>query len=201
MRELFTLWTASDFGVSRTGVSIINTVLVVVLTICFFTDLRYSKIYNKVTFPAMAAGILLNGIFGGVTGASWALLGWAVGMGIQWIPFMMGFAKAGDVKLLAAVGALKGWAFCGFGFLYGAAVFGFILIPWLAWRGELGGVRDNLKAYFSTAAITQSIPDAPEPTVQKKYVPWAIGLCLGFFIALGFEIITGRVTSVNFTPQ
>ena len=60
----------------------------------------------------------------------WALMGWAVGMGIQWVPFMLGFAKAGDVKLLAAVGALKGSAFCIFGFLYGAIAFACFCRGW-----------------------------------------------------------------------
>src|SRR5215216_2105413 len=101
----------------------INAVLVFVLVTCFVTDWRHGKILNKVTFPAMFAGLLLNWTFSignhrDNAGLFWALLGWAVGMGIQWVPFMLGFAKAGDVKLLAAVGALKGWAFCLCGFLY-----------------------------------------------------------------------------------
>jgi prepilin peptidase CpaA len=199
MKELFTFWSGTEVGIASQGMLVINSVLVLVLVVCFYTDLRFNKIYNKVSFPAMAAGLILNGAFGGLTGFLWALLGWAVGMGIQWVPYMMGFAKAGDVKLLAAVGALKGWAFCTFGFLYGAAVFGLILVPWLARRGELGGVRDNLKGYLATAAITQSIPDAPTPTVTKRYVPWAIGLSIGFFIALGFELLTGRASWINFT--
>jgi prepilin peptidase CpaA len=100
-----------------------------------------------------------------------------------------GFAKAGDVKLLAAVGALKGWAFCLFGFLYGAAAFGFILVPWLARRGELKSVQQNIKGYFAAAAITQSVPDAPTPTVTRRYVPWGLGLVIGFVIALVLERI------------
>ena len=105
------------------------------LVTCAYTDTRYSKIYNKFTFPTMFAGIALNGAFGGGQALLWALFGWAVGMGIQWVPFMLGLAKAGDVKLLAAVGALKGAWFCAFGFLYGAAAFGIIILPWLAMRG------------------------------------------------------------------
>ncbi|HEX8463146.1 MAG TPA: hypothetical protein VF627_00885, partial [Abditibacterium sp.] len=109
-----------------------------------------------------------------------------------WIPFMLGLAKAGDVKLLAAVGALKGWAFCTFGFLYGAVAFGLISLPWLLRRGELRGVGRNLKSYAQIALVTQSAPDAPRPTVTKKFVPWGVGLSLGFFFALGLEIFFNK---------
>ena len=117
-------------------------------------------------------------------------MGWAVGMGIQWVPFMMGFAKAGDVKLLAAVGALKGWAFCAFGFLYGAIAFS-LLLPWLAKKGELRGVVQNIKTYAQVAVTTQSAPEAPQPTV-KRHLPWGPGLVVGFFIALLMELFLGK---------
>lgn len=171
-------------------VATINVVLSVFLIICFVTDWQRGKILNVVTFPAMLAGILMNSAFGGGTGFVWALIGWAVGMGIQWVPFMLGFAKAGDVKLLAAVGALKGWAFCFFGFFYGAIAFA-LLLPFLAKKGELRGVLQNLKGYAQVAMMTQSAPDAPEPTV-KRHLPWGPGLVVGFFIALLLELFIGK---------
>ena len=192
MEKLFSFWTNAEAGVSHTGVMLINTLLVAFLLTCAYTDTRWSKIYNKFTFPTMLLGIVLNGVFGGPQAALWALFGWVIGMAIQWVPFMLGLAKAGDVKLLAAVGALKGAWFCGFGFLYGAAAFGLIIVPWLAMRGELGGVKDNIKGYIGTAVLTQQAPDAPTPTVTRKYVPWGLGLSLGFLIALIVEQVLGR---------
>ncbi|HEX8834219.1 MAG TPA: A24 family peptidase [Abditibacteriaceae bacterium] len=192
MSKFFSFWTNLEAGVSSLGVGIIDALLILVLVICAYTDTTRSKILNIVTFPTMLAGLILNGAFGGIQGLGWAFIGWCVGMAIQWIPFMLGFAKAGDVKLLAAVGAMKGWAFCTFGFLYGAAAFGVILLPWLAMRGELGMVGNNLKGYFAAAAITQSVPDAPTPTVTKRFVPWGMGLVIGFLIALVMERVTGR---------
>ncbi|MBV9470740.1 MAG: prepilin peptidase, partial [Abitibacteriaceae bacterium] len=193
MGYYFSKFTGAEAAhLSPSAVLIINGVLIALLLTSAITDTRQGKILNVVTFPAMLAGLLLNGIFGSTTGFVWALIGWCVGMAIQWVPFMLGFAKAGDVKLLAAVGALKGWAFCLFGFLYGAAAFGFLLLPWLARRGELGMVGQNIRNYFTTAAITQAVPNTPAPTVTKRFVPWGVGLAIGFFIALGLEIALGR---------
>ncbi len=194
---------ADAAGVGSTGMLVIDIALIAVLLICAFTDARQSKIFNVVTFPAMLAGLVLNGGLGAMAGAGasglvWALLGWAVGRAIHWVPWMLGFAKAGDVKFLAAVGALKGWAFCVFGFLYGAAAFGILILPWLAWRGELRGVGRNIGQYFQMGLLTRSAPDAPAPTVTKKFVPWGVGLAVGFFIALIIEWSVGRPVWVQF---
>ncbi len=189
---LFQQFSSAQNGLSAPGVWTCNLVLVLFLLLCAYTDGTRGKIYNKTTFPAMLAGLLLHTLFGGVNSLGWSSLGLAVGFGIQFVPWRLGLAKAGDVKLLMGVGALKGWAFCCFGFLYGAVAFGLISLPWLLKRGELKTVGQNLKGYAQIAMMTQSAPDAPTPTVTKKFVPWGVGLSLGFFVALALEIWLGK---------
>lgn len=198
MNYLFSKWTSHEIGIPSAGILLIDIILVAALLYCAYTDHTRGKIYNKITFPLMALGLILNGVFGGWQGLGWAFMGWCVGMGIQWVPYMLGFAKAGDVKLLAAVGAMKGWAFCSFGFLYGAAAFGLLWLPKLARGGELKLVGNNLKGYFAAAAVTQQVPDAPEPVV-KRYAPWGVGLVIGFLIALILERVTGRPNWMQFS--
>lgn len=190
----FGTFSGAAAGISPLGIWLLNAVLVAVLITCAYTDGTRGKIFNKVTFPAMGLGLLLNGIFGGVTGLGWSLLGLGLGLAMQWVPWMLGLAKAGDVKLLMAVGALKGWAFCAFGFLYGAAAFGILSLPWLLRRGELKGVGRNIKNYAVLAAMSAGVaaPDTPTPTVTKKFVPWGVGLCAGFAVALIVEVWLGR---------
>lgn len=192
MSAYFSNWSAAEFGIGALGILLTDIIVVALCLACGYTDFKYSRIPNKFVFPAWLAGFALNFAWGGVPGLLWSLLGWAAGMAIQWIPYQLRFAKAGDVKLLAAMGALKGWAFCSFGFLYGAAAYFFILVPWLWKRGELQPAMQNIGRYFHLGALTQSVPDAPTPTVEKKYMPWAVGLVVGFLIALVLECLTGR---------
>ncbi|MEO6909225.1 MAG: A24 family peptidase [Abditibacteriaceae bacterium] len=198
MDFFFTHFSGQSIGLPPIGNTLINIALVLLIVICAITDAKEHKIYNKVTFPVMLAGILLNAAFAGWHGLIWGLLGWLVGMAIQWVPFMLGFAKAGDVKLLAAVGALKGWFFCTFGFLFGAIAFGVLMIPWLARDNKLKSVGNNIKNYIELTSLTQKKQDMPQPSVEKVYMPWGVGLAIGFFIALVLEIIFGQAFWIHF---
>ncbi|WP_274363982.1 A24 family peptidase [Paenibacillus thermotolerans] len=83
-------------------------VLIAVLIICVGTDLHRRKIYNAVTFPALALALTLHFWFGGWSGLGASLAGFAAGIGLLLIPYFMGGMGAGDVKLLSVIGALKG---------------------------------------------------------------------------------------------
>ena len=71
-------------------------------------DLRTRKIPNVLTFGTALAAVLLHGLTGGLSGAGMALAGWVVGLALFLPMFALGGMGAGDVKLLAAVGACVG---------------------------------------------------------------------------------------------
>ncbi|WP_123043083.1 A24 family peptidase [Cohnella candidum] len=88
-----------------------NAVLLSAAAICVATDLKNRKIYNAVIFPSLAAALLIHACQRGWSGLAEGLLGFLVGLGILLIPYLMGGMGAGDVKMLALVGMLKGMAF------------------------------------------------------------------------------------------
>jgi prepilin peptidase CpaA len=93
MNELLTLKSAVVVGVGL---------------IACITDVRSRRIPNVLTFGAAAAGLIYGAITGGWSGAGSAALGWLIGAAAFFIPFALGGLGAGDVKLLAAIGAWLG---------------------------------------------------------------------------------------------
>jgi len=82
-------------------------VLAVALVACA-TDLRSRRIPNLLTFGSAAAAIVFHGLSGGTDGLLAAGSGWLLGVAIFFLPFALGGMGAGDVKLLAALGAWLG---------------------------------------------------------------------------------------------
>lgn len=85
-----------------------NVILLTIIGICVVTDLKDRIIYNKVIFPSLLAAFGLHAVLEGWAGLGQSLLGFVVGLSILLIPYLLGGMGAGDVKLLALVGALKG---------------------------------------------------------------------------------------------
>ena len=83
-------------------------VLIGVLVPAMYTDLRSSRIPNWLTFPAMGIAFLGHVWLSGLQGAIFSLAGLGAGFGLFLILYISGSIGAGDVKLMAAVGAVMG---------------------------------------------------------------------------------------------
>jgi prepilin peptidase CpaA len=71
-------------------------------------DVFTYRIPNFVTYPAILAGILAHLIGEGPTGLLWGALGALLGGGFFLLLYLLRTIGAGDVKLMAAVGAFAG---------------------------------------------------------------------------------------------
>lgn len=78
-----------------------------IVFIALYTDLKFHKIPNLLTFPAMLAGFLLN------IPNNWvdSILGLTLVLAAFIPVYIMGAAAAGDVKVLMAVGLTMGYRF------------------------------------------------------------------------------------------
>jgi prepilin peptidase CpaA len=72
------------------------------------TDVWRFKVYNRLTLPLLLSGLLYHSVMGGVAGFGGSLLGAAFGFGVLLGFYIIGGMGAGDVKLMAAVGAWLG---------------------------------------------------------------------------------------------
>ena len=81
---------------------------IVVAIVAAAWDLKTRRIPNVLTFGSALAAIAANAYVGGLSGAGWAVAGWIVGVAFFLPIFALGGMGAGDVKLLAALGAWLG---------------------------------------------------------------------------------------------
>lgn len=166
---------------------IFNFMLVLVLFICFITDLKEQKIYNKVIFPCLAMAVFLHGIYFGLDGLKGSIIGFAVGFGILLIPYFMGGIGAGDVKLLALIGAIKGSIFVLNTAVYMALIGGVIAFVIILFH------RESLKLFkqiglkilyvFFGIKVKLELPSSP---FLKKY-PYGVAIVGGALICLVFK--------------
>jgi prepilin peptidase CpaA len=84
--------------------------IVVMIACCMAcaTDIREYKIRNILTFPLLISALLYHGFHGGWPEFGMSSYGALVGFGVFFIPYITGIMGAGDVKLMAAVGAWLG---------------------------------------------------------------------------------------------
>lgn len=90
------------------AITLKSVIVVIVGIAACVTDLRSRRIPNVLTFGAAAAALAYGAVVGGWWGLGMAALGWLVGAAAFIIPFALGGLGAGDVKLLAALGAWLG---------------------------------------------------------------------------------------------
>src|SRR4026208_1560982 len=88
--------------------SVLVVALMIVLLIAVVTDLRSSRIPNWLTFPAMGFALAGHAWLGSMHGVMFSLVGLGTGLGLFFLFYLAGGVGAGDVKLMAAIGAFVG---------------------------------------------------------------------------------------------
>lgn len=166
-----------------------------ILSISLYSDCRYRRIYNWVVLPAMLLGLLVHTGQNGLIGLRNSGEGLLLGLGLLLIPFLLGGMGAGDVKLLGAIGALKGPYFIWTAFLGTALVGGLLsLVVLIRARKLFSTLKIFLYGVFWAGAKRnmlnlQSTPDHTESTPLT--IPYGIAIVTGTLAAYCFTWISG----------
>ncbi len=150
-----------------------NAVLVAFVLVVVATDWRWRRIPNAVTYPAMLAGLAL-GAWEGLPGTLFGeglldhAAGLALAMAVTYPVYAARGLKAGDVKLLMAVGALRGTTFLLYAGLFGALAGGVVALAFMAAR-RVSSSRPSLNALL------------------HSWIPYGVALGAGVLVALVFE--------------
>lgn len=132
---------------------LIDLVLLLSLMISLVTDIRNRKIPNIVTFPSVLFGFSYFIFTRGWEGFLFSGKGFIIGLGLLLIPYILGGMGAGDVKLMAAIGALKGPEFIFEAFIYIILIGGGIALSLIM---KKRGISNSIKTFFFTITFLRS---------------------------------------------
>lgn len=118
---------------SHTEVWFVSSVLVVAAII----DGCKLRVPNWLTYHLIAGGLVISTIIGGALGCVWSLAGTALGLALLLPLYAVGGMGAGDVKLLAGVGAWVGPGLLLFAFVNSVLVGAVLALVLVACSGEL----------------------------------------------------------------
>jgi prepilin peptidase CpaA len=85
-----------------------QSVVIALVALACVADIRTRRIPNALTFGATVAALLFHGTTAGTSGLAAGVGGWILGAAVFFPVFALRGMGAGDVKLLAAVGAWLG---------------------------------------------------------------------------------------------
>ncbi len=176
-----------DSAVANWPVWLVTLVLIVAAVI----DGAILKVPNWLTFPFIASGWLYGFCSDGFVGLGYSLLGTFVGMMLLLVLRNMGGMGAGDVKLLAGVGAWLGTVITLYAFAATAIVGAIMAVAMVAWSGnwfkhyamamqilhEWKTIRNPAKL----AAIARE--RKPRMTLLPYGIPMAVGSIIYFAIS------------------
>ena len=159
-------------------------VLLVVLLAAAVFDVRYRRIPNWLTVSGLVLGLAMNSLIGAPeAGFVFSLIGFLVAFGIYVVLYAVRAMGAGDVKLMAAVGALVGWQRWFGIFLITAILGGVMALILVVAKGRLKKTLFNLGFIFSELKHARPAYLANEELdVRNKK---ALGLPHGAVIAVG----------------
>jgi len=170
------------------GIAWAYILLVGVLVTAALIDLRRGVVPNYLTLPTIIVGLVGHSIVGGFEGNSQslglygALAGLALGFIPMFVAWKMGGVGGGDVKLMAAIGAMTGWRFTLSALLFGLLVAAIMAIFVMTHKKI---VKQTLIRVWHCLLLALAVKKTFDPTTaQSPKVPVAVAFCVGAIIAL-----------------
>ena len=163
----------------------VEVVLIALVLCAAIYDVRYRRIPNWLTVAGVLVGLALNGFLDrGRPGMFLSsLLGLAIAVGLYFVLYALRAMGAGDVKLMAAVGAVVGWPNWFGIFIVTAILGGIMALILVVARGRVK------KTFWNVAFILSELRGGRPAYLRREELdvknPKALGLPHGAVIAVG----------------
>ena len=167
----------------------VQVLIALVVIFAAITDIRTRKVPNWLTFSGLIVAIALNTFLFELAGLWFSLKGLGLAFGLYFVLYLLRAMGAGDVKLMAFLGAAAGWRQLGILFLT-AILGGIVGVLLVLTRGRLRKTFANIASIFSSLGLGQApYKDNPELDVRSSQglrLPHAVMIACG---ALGFLVV------------
>jgi prepilin peptidase CpaA len=153
------------------------------------TDVTSRRIPNVLTFGAALGALLVRGWLFGATGVIDAAGGWITGFVILFPLFFVRGLGAGDVKLVAALGAWLGPGDALWLALYTAVAGGVIGIVYAMYRGYLRTAFSNLAVIGNHWMYSgfRPVPGLTLDNAERPKLPYALPIFIGAVLTLWLQ--------------
>jgi prepilin peptidase CpaA len=155
----------------------------ITLVVAAYIDGKQLKVPNWITFPMIASGWVFNLAMFGWEGLGISLLGTVVGLALLMPAYAIGGMGAGDVKLLAGVGAWMGssvtfYAFCASAIIGGVIALGMIVYR-KAWSHHKSQFLTILNEITTVGSPTELATIAAARKSSMLLLPYGIPIAIG----------------------
>ncbi len=155
---------------------------ILILAIAAYIDWKEHRVPNWLTFSAWGLGLLFHAVLQGWAGLGASLLGSVVGLVTLIVPYALRGMGAGDVKLMAAVGAWVGSVVTLQAFLWIAIVGGVMGMYSIVRSKE---IRERLMTLLNAGSnlFTLKPMDQGQPAQapRRMILPYGVPIAIGFY--------------------
>lgn len=179
----------SEFLLDQWHVKLVSAVLILAAWI----DGRELRVPNWITFPMILSGLVYSTCVGGLSGLNAGFLGMCTGL-LTLLPlYAVGGMGAGDVKLMAGMGAWLGWqvtlvAFCV------SVVVGAAMAVVLMFRKGVRHHYENLLLILSEWMVVRNPVELSRIAAERKprmqLLPYGIPICIG---SISYFVYSGMI--------
>lgn len=161
-------------------------VVTVTLVVAAIIDGRQLKVPNWITFPMIASGWVYSAVlspYPGWEGLFLSLIGTAVGLAVLLPPYAVGGMGAGDVKLMAGVGAWMWGTVTLVAFAVSALVGGVIAVAMVLSRGAWDKHKNQFWSILNEIMTVKDPEKLAEIAAERKprmfLLPYGIPIAIG----------------------
>lgn len=158
-------------------------VVCILLIWAAWIDGRQLRVPNWLTFPMILSGLVYSAWVGGWAGLGDGLIGMCVGLATLLPLYAVGGMGAGDVKLMAGIGAWLGASATWNAFVVSVivgAVMAVAMVAWRkSWKKHCGNFSQIVLEFMTVKSPGELSRIAAERKPQMLLLPYGIPICVG----------------------